>query len=69
LPHGRSQTAVRAIAREKRTRDLVSILVFHLWKNARYIQTITHERYMSDHIEKVSPAGVIAVENIAEISA
>jgi hypothetical protein len=69
LPHGRSQTAVRKIAREKRARDLVSILDFHFWKNATYTQVITHARYIRDHIAKVTPVGVTEVANIAEMSA
>ena len=44
LPHGMSQTAVRAIAREKRARDFVSILDFSFWKNAIYTQAMIQER-------------------------
>jgi hypothetical protein len=75
LPHGMSQTAVRAIAREKYTlflsscKDLLWFFPSLSAKNTTYTPATIHERYISDHIAKVNPAGVTEVANIAEISA
>jgi hypothetical protein len=75
-PHGTSQVAVRAIAVAKliilflsSCKDLLCFLIFCFSKNAIYTQAMIQERYMIDHMENVNPAGVTAVENIADISA
>jgi hypothetical protein len=84
LPHGMSQTAVRAIAREKLIIEPLSreLLLRYIASFGKYrlVSEVTgsrasvspamiHERYISDHIAKVNPAGVTDVANIFEISA
>ena len=68
-PHGISHTPVSAIANENNISIFLSIVFFFFWKNAIYTQATNQERYIIDHIEKVTPAGVMADGNIFEISA
>ena len=84
FPHGMSHTAVSAIARENPTIALSETCTppekngsfpksfcvkLAIGSRAMYTPAISHERYMSDQMEKVNPAGVIAVGYMLDISA
>ena len=84
LPHGMSQTPVRKIASENDHIVFLCIFFSSReWMNrGKYLFVMEengnpesvspaaiHERYITDHIAKVTPAGVIDVANMAEISA